>query len=451
MHAGLLDMLHDAGDEGVLAVGNTIDVDFDRIRQVAVEQERALLRHHEFGRPVEVAGETGEITIELMGVVHDLHRPPAQHIGRPDHDRETHLGGNRARFAGRGGDGVLRLFQAEFVEQLLEAVAIFGEIDHVGRGAEDRHVRLFERFGELQRRLAAELHDHAVQGAAAALDIDDLEHVFGGERFEIQAIRGVVIGRHRFRIAIDHDGLVARILQREAGMAAAIIELDALADAVRPAAQDHDLFLVGGRSLVRERARERRLIGRIHIGRGGGEFGSAGVDPLEYRTHVERVALLRHLGRRHAGELGKARVGKSHRLQPPQRARRRRQSARLDRFLGLDDAADLRQEPRIDLAAFMDEFVVHAEPHRLSDLQQTVGRRRADGGADGIAVVAFARSLDCDVIEAGQAGLERAQRLLQRIPGNCGRSPSPRRPISSRWSAYSMRRGISRRRNAGSW
>ena len=31
MNAGLLDMLHDAGDEGVLAVGEAVDVDLDRV------------------------------------------------------------------------------------------------------------------------------------------------------------------------------------------------------------------------------------------------------------------------------------------------------------------------------------------------------------------------------------------------------------------------------------
>ena len=31
-------------------------------------------------------------------------------------------------------------------------------------------------------------------------------------------------------------------LQREGGVTAAVVELDALADAVRPAAEDHDFF-----------------------------------------------------------------------------------------------------------------------------------------------------------------------------------------------------------------
>ncbi len=42
MDAGLLDVLHDAGNEGVLAVGEAVDVDLDRIGEIAVDQQRAL-------------------------------------------------------------------------------------------------------------------------------------------------------------------------------------------------------------------------------------------------------------------------------------------------------------------------------------------------------------------------------------------------------------------------
>ena len=223
-------------------------------------------------------------------------------------------------FVGAGGDAALRLPQFQAIEQLLEAVAILGEIDGVGRGAEDRHLGLFQWLGKLQRRLAAELHDDAVQRAVGALGVDDLEHVLVGERLEIKPVRGVVIRRHRLRIAIDHDGLVADVLEREGGVAAAIIELDALADAVRAAAEDDDFLLVGRRRLIDGAAGERHVVGRIHIGRGGSEFGGAGVDALEHRPHAEVVALLRYGCRGLAGELGEPGIGKAHRLEPAQRA-----------------------------------------------------------------------------------------------------------------------------------
>ena len=90
-----------------------------------------------------------------------------------------------------------------------------------------------------------------------------------------------------------------------------------LADPVRAAAENDDLVLVRRRALVGQRARERRLIGRIHVGGGGGELGSTGVDALERRANAERVALGGDFGFGGLGQHRQPRVGKAHRLQGP--------------------------------------------------------------------------------------------------------------------------------------
>src|SRR3546814_9667319 len=63
--------------------------------------------------------------------------------------------------------------------------------------------------GQLQRRLAAELHDDTLQNAAALLLARNADNVLGGQRLEVEAVRGVVIRRHRLRIAVHHDGFIA--------------------------------------------------------------------------------------------------------------------------------------------------------------------------------------------------------------------------------------------------
>ena len=107
-----------------------------------------------------------------------------------------------------------------------------------GIGADDRNARGLQRQRQGERRLAAELHDHAV----GLLGVADIQDFFERERLEVETVAGVVIGGDGLRIAVDHDRLDAEFLQREGGVAAAVIELDALADAVGAAAQDHDLL-----------------------------------------------------------------------------------------------------------------------------------------------------------------------------------------------------------------
>jgi hypothetical protein len=80
------------------------------------------------------------------------------------------------------------------------------------------------------------------------LDAHDLQHVLQGQRLEVEAVRGVVVGGDGFRVAVDHDGLVPVLAQRQRRVHAAVVELDALADAVGTAAQHHDLLAVGGRA-----------------------------------------------------------------------------------------------------------------------------------------------------------------------------------------------------------
>ena len=220
------------------------------------------------------------------------------------------------------------------LDQLGEAVAVFGEVDGIRRGAEDRHAGFFQRAGQLQRRLAAELHDHAVQRAALLFGMDDLEHVFGRQRFEIEPVGGVVVGRDGFRVAVDHDGFKAGIMQREAGVAAAIIELDALADAVGTAAEDDDLLACrDARLRCRSSPARPRLVGRVHIG--VGEANSAA--QVSMRLNTGRTSSLRrcgaHLGFVLARQLGKARVGKAHRLELAQILGVFRQALRFDRAL----------------------------------------------------------------------------------------------------------------------
>jgi hypothetical protein len=89
-----------------------------------------------------------------------------------------------------------------------------------------------------------------------------------------------------------------------------------------------------------------------------------------------------------------------------------------------------------------------AEPHRLRDLAAAVRRRRAERGADRVCRRRRGRALDLDLVEAGEAGLQRAQRLLQaswKVRPIAITSPTDFIEVVS----VGRRRGISRTRSAG--
>ena len=108
----------------------------------------------------------------------------------------------------------------------------------VGRRA--RHQLGGDLRRQLERRLPTERHDHLGRHTAGGrrLGGDHVVHVLGRQRLEVQAVRRVVVGRHGLGVAVDHHRLVAGVAQGEAGVDAAVVELDALADAVGTRAED---------------------------------------------------------------------------------------------------------------------------------------------------------------------------------------------------------------------
>ena len=166
-----------------------------------------------------------------------------------------------------GGEGM-----ANSSKQFAEQLAVFGKIDIGGIGADDRDIETLQGQRQVQRRLSAELHNHAI----GLFGVANVQHVFERERLEVEAVAGIVIGGNRLGIAVDHDRFDAHLLQRERRMAAAVVELDSLPYPVGTAAENDHFFA---------RARigfARALVVRIEIGREAFKLGRAGIHAAEY-------------------------------------------------------------------------------------------------------------------------------------------------------------------------
>ena len=276
VHAGLLDVLHDAGDQHVVAVGQRVHVHFGGVFQEAVDQHRALLREGDG---------LAHVLADRLLVVGDHHGAPAQHVAGPHQHRVADARGHRAGLFHAGGRcrwrGTGLPSSSSSLPNSLRSSArsmSAGSVPMIGTpGA-------LKRQRQVERRLAAELHDHAV----GLFGVDDVEHVFERQRLEVQAVAGVVVGGDGLRIAVDHDRLDAQFLQRERSVAAAVVELDPLADAVGAAAQDHDL-----RPLARVGFARAFVVG-VEVRREAFELGGAGIHAAEDRGHAQLLAARAH-------------------------------------------------------------------------------------------------------------------------------------------------------------
>ena len=237
MDAGVLDVLHDAADHDARAVGDRVDVASNASSRNRSIEHRPLLRHAHGASAKYSRSDASSYTICIA-------RPPSTYDGRTSTGYPMRCG-DVERLVDARGRAVRRLREPELARDLLEPPPVLGDVDRVGRRAENLHARGLERPRELERRLPAELHDHALR----LLALHDLEHVLERQRLEVQLVRGVEVGGDRLGVRVDHDRLEPLLAQRERGAHAAVVELDALPDAVRAAAEDHD----------RPRAAPRRL------------------------------------------------------------------------------------------------------------------------------------------------------------------------------------------------
>jgi len=393
VNAGLLDVLHDRADHHVGAVADRIHVHLDGAVEEVVEQYRAVVGHlHGFT----------QVALELVQLVDDLHGAATQYVGWAHDQRVTDAASSADGFFFAAHGGVWRLQQAQALNHLLEALTVFGTVNGVRAGTDDRYAGFFQGASQFQRGLAAVVNDDTLR----LLDAADFQHVFQGQRLEVQAVGGVVVGGDGFRVAVDHDGLVTVFTQRQCSVYAAVVELDTLADTVRAATQDHDL--VAGRRV----GLALFLVGRVQVGGVGGKFGGAGVDALVHREHFQLVAVTTQVLVGDAEQLGQALVREALALEAQHVVfvdRRQRQG--LDLLFFLDQVFHLHQEPHVDAGQCEDLFTGHPRTHGVSHVPDALGARHGqfaleDAGGFRAGQVDFR-------VEAAGADFQTAQGFLQ--------------------------------------
>src|SRR5690606_34931303 len=90
---------------------------------------------------------------------------------------------------------------------------------------------------------------------------------------------------------------------------AAVIKLDTLTDSIGTTAENHDLVAAGRIGLALF------LIGRVHVRRIRGKFGSTGIDALVDRQDLELVTMSPQVLFSNAEQFGKPGIGKAFALE----------------------------------------------------------------------------------------------------------------------------------------
>ena len=231
----------------------------------------------------------------------------------------------------------------------------------------------------------------------------DRPNVLERQRLKVEAVAGVVISRDGLGIAVDHDRLVSVVVQRERSVAAAVVKLNSLPDAVGPAAQDDDFLLLGRRGLVLV------FVGRVKIRREAFKLRRAGVDALVDRQHAvllpempNFLLSLQPPGRRQPP------VGEAHAFRLAQHLGRNRLHGMLLQLkLLIVDLFELVEEPGIHRGHLRNLLHRVSLPQRVLHVSQALRMRRHQ---------TLGQNLRLDLAAADAlARIERADALHQRL------------------------------------
>ena len=255
MHAHWIQILNRADDDEIaFGIAHQLKLIFLPAQQTLIDQNlasRTLMNpigHH--------------LTQFLLAVGHAA-ASAAHGERRANQNGIANLRGKFNRLLHAAHNPTLRRLQADLGHGVLEQLTVFGQLDAIQRRANQfdlvsvQNAPLLKLNGQVERRLAA---DRWQQRIRPLLDDDLLAHL-QRERLDIGRIRQFRVGHNRRRIGVDQDDAIALLLERLAGLHAAIVKFAGLANHNRPRADNHNRFDVGSFGHI-------RLSGRFGLGLG---------------------------------------------------------------------------------------------------------------------------------------------------------------------------------------
>ena len=211
-----LDVLHDAGNEHILAVGDHVHFQLGT-HHVFVHQHRVLNAARQ--NPPHIAP-------QMLLVVHDGHVLPADDVRGAQQHRITEAFRCLGSFRFGQHTAPLGALDAVCFQEGVEPFPILRDIDSFRRSAENPDAVAIQKTGQADGGLTAESNHYA----DGLFHLDDIHHILRAKRLEVQPICRVVVRGDGFRVVIDNHHIKAELFQRPDAVHRGVIEFDSLTD-----------------------------------------------------------------------------------------------------------------------------------------------------------------------------------------------------------------------------
>ena len=108
----------------------------------------------------------------------DFHGTTTKNVRRANDHRKADFFNNRAGFFSGMRDAVWRLLEVKFMNEFLEPLTIFGKVNRIRAGAQNRDAGRFYSCRDFKRGLTTELNNYAFDGAICHFFMNDFNDIF---------------------------------------------------------------------------------------------------------------------------------------------------------------------------------------------------------------------------------------------------------------------------------
>ena len=354
VNTGTLHVLHDAGDQHILAIKHAVHFQLTA-HQVLVNQNGVLLNGH-----VDDLHELFNVAV----IIGNFHTLTAKHVRRTHQNGVAQLIGSLQRFF-RGKDcTALGSRNIAKLQNLIKTLTVFSGVHTIGRSTKDLNTHISQCLSQLNGSLTAELNNCAPR----FLQLHDVLNVLGSQRLKVELIRHVKVGGNGFRVIVNNDGLKTHAAECPHRMNRAIVKLNALANTNGAGAENQDFFLARAGIHCLIFSVIRGVIVRCFCIK----FSGASIHLLEGRNNA--VAFTQRLNFRlfHAAQMGNVTISKAHFLGFLHGVCIRHTFACHQFVFHVDNTLEGIQEPNIHLGDVIDLLRRETAAKSLSNDKQTL-------------------------------------------------------------------------------
>ena len=173
-------MLHNTAHIQLMTVIESININFNRVRQELVNKQRRWQTTRDHAVCLRFLKSTVYILLKLRVFENNLHTAAAQNIRWAHKHWITDGMSSLQSLIERQSCAIARSVQALFIQNFTEKLTVFSQINSLWSSTQNWNTGSLQSSSKRQRSLSTKLHNHALNRTLLEFSMVDFKHIFEG-------------------------------------------------------------------------------------------------------------------------------------------------------------------------------------------------------------------------------------------------------------------------------